>query len=732
MEQFPAPDKLIPYGKFAVFVGLEDDRGKFVGALEPKPPMFDSLRTGYYILPQSPGGPLNAFGLVINADDPHNRHGDISYVMPCLWLSSVTWPREKILRPWVGFDSLEYSVDLRVPFAKSGNIYHPNVIDNDWQSQRRPDFAAPYVLGGLYFEQLKRLGGSQRPPAFWIAVTLFDLRKHHVREMLSVDNWSGGTNYPIITSTVGRDVSPDDGQDFPDAPPSTPMLMRTPSYLFTLPDSASMLNESGGDGSFRHFAFRITREHFLAAVDGIKSRYSAYAEHGRAPMSSDPSDWGLTYFNLDAEIFHHSTLPSNRPIDKTRAMVVEFRNLRIAQAVRSPESLTAHGALESVNGLHVKGFACFDIDASEPGVSPEQMANLRETPVSVEMLAINSTRSRNIPLGRVSGRLTIRDSASTCSNRRNGHSFNYRIPLEQIARITESGEPMFISARALLGSGKSVPLQDPSTGPLRVPTVDFADYAKGLTGRFDGVKGRKAVGWACIRGREDAIPIDILVKPRTAIQGAGTLVAHGYADVPAQPYGATFDVCAQKGAHMFNIDLPPTFALDDEQTLVAVARPGNYASPSAARPWDIQLPQADPRANPISLEPPLVRGYFEAVKSPSADMLTIRGWACLVGSEQKLRIRISGLASSGRTVPMKSSIADSASEAAVQSECQIFNAAGDPEVRSDGKGFRFNITLDSHDTTQLGAVGVANLRVEADLGVGHQPPVTIPRVPTVP
>lgn len=730
MAQFPSPDNAIPYGKFAVFVGLQDERGKIVDALEPKPQARDNLRTGYYIVPNSSARELNTFGVVINADDPNNRHDDISYVMPCVWFSSVTWPHERILKPWVGFDSLEYAVDLRVPFANSPNIYHSHVIDDDESSERRPDFAAPYVLGGLYFEQLKRLGGTQRPPAFWIAVTLFDLRKHFARETLIVDKWSGGTNYPIVYSTVGREVAPDDRKPLPDVPPLTPMPMSIPTYTFTLPDSESMLSESSEGGPFRHFAFRVTKENFLAAIDEIKSRLSMYGEHGTAPMSSDPADWGLTFFNLDAEIFHNSTLPKPPPADQSRAMMVEFRNLRIIQASRSPKTLTAHGALENVDGVYVQGFACFDVDASDPTVSPEQLSSLRETPVSVEISAVDASHSREVPLGRISARLPIQGSAATCGTRRNGHSFKYQVPLDRIVRIAESGRSMFISARAVLGSGKSVPLQDPPAGPLQVPNIDLRSYARGLTGRFDAVKDRTALGSACIPGKEDAIPIDILVKPRMAIQGDGMLVAHGYADMPPLPGAATSDTCASKGAHTFMITLPSDLTLDDGQTLVAVARPGNYVSPSPTRPWDLQLPQADPLTTRLHLDPPLVKGYFEIAKNRSGESLQIRGWACVVGAQLKLRVKISGVTNAGQNVPLKTTIADRASEAAVQSECQVFNSAGNPEVRPDGNGFRFDVTFDARDLAPFGGTaGISDIRVEAERGTGSQDPVRIPKVP---
>jgi hypothetical protein len=175
--QYPAPDIDIPYGKFALYVGLGTNNGPFVPALQKKPDSFDNLKTGYYTIPQSTKKPLTVFGLVINADDPRNRQKDIAYSMPSVWLSSVTWPHEKILRPFSnGFDSLEYQVDLRVPFIQSSNPYFKHMVPDREDVPVRADFAAPYVLAGVYFEQLRRLGGTARPPAFWIAVSLVDLR----------------------------------------------------------------------------------------------------------------------------------------------------------------------------------------------------------------------------------------------------------------------------------------------------------------------------------------------------------------------------------------------------------------------------------------------------------------------------------------------------------------------------------------------------------------------------
>ncbi len=324
LAQYPNPENAIPWGKFAVHIGLKDSADKILPALEPEPPGFENLKTGYYL---APGGVL---GLIINADDPRNGHGDISFVMPGVWLSNITMPKEKILQPWRdGFDAIEYSVDMRVPFASSANVYHPHVVDGDEKSAPNPDFAAPYILAGLLFEQLPKPGGLAHPPALWIAVSLFDLRKHYAVEVLIFDNWSGGTGYPIVTTAAARMVAPDDGRPFPDAPPAKPMKLAAPVYSTLVPGSHEF--QSVPDNEFHHFAFRITRQNFLTAVKAIKTRFATYSDQGKTPMSTDLSDWGMTYFNLDAEIFHRAT--QLNPI-VPRAMAVEIKNLRVVEAGR--------------------------------------------------------------------------------------------------------------------------------------------------------------------------------------------------------------------------------------------------------------------------------------------------------------------------------------------------------------------------------------------------------------
>jgi hypothetical protein len=591
--QLPAHAPTLPFGKFAVHVGVGAEGATLTEALESKPDRFDNLRTGYYAIHQAPGDSLNAFGLVMNADDPRNRNGDISFVIPGLWLPGVTMPRDRILHPWNGgYDSIEYSVDMRVPFANSPNIYHPYLIDNDEESGNRQDFAAPHALAGLYFEQTRSLRGQLRPPAFWIGVTLFDLRKQYAREVLTVDDWSGGTNYPIVTTAIGHDVYPDDGTRLPDFL-KTPLAMYSPMYVFTLPGSAPMLTEGDAASPFRHYAFRITREHFLASIEAIRTRLpGAYGEHGTAPMSTDLSDWGLTHFNFDAEIFHRSTLPEQPPIAKSRAMIAEFKNLRVQQAVRSPRSLTVRGALEKIDGLYILGHACFDADPSDAALSGDQLANLRETPVSVELVAVDPSRKvSEISLGWVSARVPAPASPGSCAGTRNGHSFKYPIPLESILKVNETGARMIIEGRALLGSGKAIKLQNSPDGPLPVPVGDFQSYGKRLIGGFEGLSDHRAIGWACIAGLDDVVSIDILSRQPGAPDAESVFIASGYANSPSKPIQATWKICGSTAAHRFMIDLPPGFKLDTGRTLVAIARPGNYLSPSPRRPWDRQLPE---------------------------------------------------------------------------------------------------------------------------------------------
>jgi len=190
-----------PFGKFALFVGLVDRAGG-----KPLPALLDAgvasqgVKTGYSRIPPIATGPepVSAFRLSVNPDDPNNRQKDIAYSMPSLWLSDITMP---VARHTMAFgpdwDSLEYRVQLRVPLAGTGAANQESTA---------------YVLGGLYFEQLKNLSSAPRPPSFWYGVMMFDLRRGYVREFLTVDRWSSGTNSPIVSTAVARRVVPDDGK----------------------------------------------------------------------------------------------------------------------------------------------------------------------------------------------------------------------------------------------------------------------------------------------------------------------------------------------------------------------------------------------------------------------------------------------------------------------------------------------------------------------------------------
>src|SRR5579864_1705559 len=53
--QLPAHAPSLPFGKFAVHVGVEAERETLPEALQSKPDRFDNLRTGYYAIRQALG-----------------------------------------------------------------------------------------------------------------------------------------------------------------------------------------------------------------------------------------------------------------------------------------------------------------------------------------------------------------------------------------------------------------------------------------------------------------------------------------------------------------------------------------------------------------------------------------------------------------------------------------------------------------------------------------------------
>ena len=93
---------------------------------------------------------------------------------------------------------------------------------------------------------------------------------------------------------------------------------------------------------------------------------------------------------------------------------------------------------------------------------------------------------------------------------------------------------------------------------------------------------------------------------------------------------------------------------------------------------------------------PAIKGYFQSVSPGPNRTFPAFGWACKIGSEEKLRIRLLGLAGGGQWRTLKETTADRASEVGVQHECQIDNAA-----RDDGRGFRFVLTLKREDLDNI-------------------------------
>jgi len=93
------------------------------------------------------------------------------------------------------------------------------------------------VVGGLLLQQVRGKTKKTKPPAFWISVSLFDLRKHYAREAITIDAWSGGTNFPIVMTAIGDRASPEDRAAFTDLPMTQPERV----FSFTLPGSESLL-----------------------------------------------------------------------------------------------------------------------------------------------------------------------------------------------------------------------------------------------------------------------------------------------------------------------------------------------------------------------------------------------------------------------------------------------------------------------------------------------------------
>jgi hypothetical protein len=99
--------------------------------------------------------------------------------------------------------------------------------------------------------------------------------------------------------------------------------------------------------------------------------------------------------------------------------------------------------------------------------------------------------------------------------------------------------------------------------------------------------------------------------------------------------------------------------------------------------------------------------------------LEARGWACVPGSEQKLKIKIALVSSDGQIASLQEGIADRASEKDVQAACGIINYG--EEARADGRGFRFSVPLIREELN-----GISDMRVSAVAGGSS---TQIPKVP---
>jgi hypothetical protein len=150
-------------------------------------------------------------------------------------------------------------------------------------------------------------------------------------------------------------------------------------------------------------------------------------------MSTNPEDWALEHFNLDAEIFHRSTLPKTLNAKHSRAMVVEFKNLMVQRAVRN-EPIKGYFQdliLDSDGRVEARGWACV----------PESEQKLR-----IQLAIVSSDGRINSVREAVADRASEKDVQAACQIttygeevRADGRGFRFSIPLigEALNKISD-------------------------------------------------------------------------------------------------------------------------------------------------------------------------------------------------------------------------------------------------------------------------------------------------------
>ncbi len=674
----------VPFGKFAIFVGMADGAGgRPISGLLDANAAGRGLSTGYSPIPPISGAPapFSAYRLSINPDDPNNRQKDMAYAMPAFWFSDISMPAEKQIIPFaMDFDSLEYRVQLRVPLAGAGTADHQST---------------GYVLGGLYFEQLRNLSSAPRPPAFWYGVSMFDLRKDYFKEYLTADNWSGGTQSPIVSTVPARRVVPDGGNSpVPGQAPTS-----TPVYAVKLDGSAELQTEP--DAQVRNFGFRISRFHFQAAIDAIKRRSpEIYGDFGFTPLSDNLADYALTFFNLDAEISHKEVLAEATP---ARGMVVEFQNLQLIQKKAIPVEAGVHGEVTSVRDRTIEGWACFSLPAqmSHSG----EAENLLGLPVPLIISAIDPQGElEEVVLARALARLPA--PASNCRNGLNGHGFSVQIPLETLYLSSSASGRRKLLVKADLGS-RVVPLPFAKGVMAEVPRFDFEYFGRthvvpekpNILGEFHGTRKGVARGWACLYASDHPMVVDLVAR----VEGKpDTVLATGLADTATAQDLSGAEACGDRSPHGFELTISSPERIPPGSTLEAVV----YPFPSARVKWSRTLE----RSGAAVMEGPVL-GFFEGLtKHPSGNFAGV-GWACQFGDPEPLMVVLSVLMVNGESRDLLVAKANLASETQVGRSCGL--AAGAASASPEA-GFRYEFSL---SPAQIAAIGppsaVRRIRVHA-------------------
>ncbi|MHB0956793.1 MAG: hypothetical protein ACYC0X_12720 [Pirellulaceae bacterium] len=187
-------------------------------------------------------------GIWVDSDHPRPGQGALIPVCPAYWW----WDVKTAPRPFQDpRHQLSFALDMQVPTAE------------------REGEAEVYICA--YFLLRDPRSGRQ----FWLGATLFDPRgAARFPDLVHFDDWEGGTRLPILFTAL-NDHS---------------------AWLHPAPGSAHFAHEPFT--SYRRFEFRVGSQELLTAVHAMKGRWPDWAE-----ASEDPSDYQLTHFNVNPEVY---------------------------------------------------------------------------------------------------------------------------------------------------------------------------------------------------------------------------------------------------------------------------------------------------------------------------------------------------------------------------------------------------------------------------------------------